>query len=294
MAAQKIVKTAARTAAGLGAALLAAAGVAALAVPAIRHYVVARLNDPAGLPALASDSRVRFEQGAKACAEAVAALLPGAVARIEAAQGRPFAAAPIVAVFSSYETYGRANSFGTPFVAGVSWSGRVTLSPALCGDERVRLPGVLTHELSHSHFFGWRSEFLKRPPSWFTEGLAVFASDGGGAEGVSDARAVDAIRDGYAIVVDDDTLWPSFAGIAFAREPPRDPASADPVTPRQRLAYRQASMFVAFLSQGDPQAFAAFLDALYAGERFEPAFEKAFRAPVATAWARFVQTASEK
>jgi len=54
----------------------------------LRHYLVAVVNDPTGLPALETDPRVHYEAGAKACALAVASLLPPAIERVEKAQRR--------------------------------------------------------------------------------------------------------------------------------------------------------------------------------------------------------------
>lgn len=281
MAARGFIKIAAVTSAALA--------VVGAAVPTLRNFIVARFNDPADLPALASDSRVHFEPGARACAFAVATLLPAALARIETAQGRLFARAPIIGVYASYENYARANGLGDPGVAAVSRSGRVVLSPTLCGEERARLPGILTHELSHTHLYGWRSSlFSRRPPSWFTEGLAVMVSDGGGAEGVSEEQAAAAIRNGYAIVVSDDGLWRDFASIRFAIEPPRDSPHGDFVTYRQRLAYRQAAMFVAWLRARDPNAFAEFLQRIEDGESFKDSFQTGSGASHEDSWRNFV------
>ena len=278
----------------LALALVAAGGVAVAAIPRLRGYLMARLNDPKDLPALTSDGRVHFQSEAETCAVEVASLLPAAVARIETAQGRAFARAPVIGVYASYETYARANTLENPLVAAVSWSGRVVLSPTLCGGERARLPAVLTHELSHAHLFGWRSSpFSRRPPSWFTEGLAVIVSDGGGAEGVSDTQAADAIRKGYAIVVTTDGRWTDFSSIRFETEPPRDPSREDVVTPRQRLAYRQAAMFVAWLRERDPKAFAGLLQRIEDGESFKDAFTANFASSPSEQWRNFVSHLSK-
>jgi len=66
-------------------ALVAAGCVAVVAVPMLRHYLVALFNDPRDLPVVESDTRVHFEPEARACALDVAALLPAALARVEAA-----------------------------------------------------------------------------------------------------------------------------------------------------------------------------------------------------------------
>jgi hypothetical protein len=275
-------------------ALVAAGCVAVAAVPMLRHHLVALFNDPRDLPVLESDARVHFEPEARACAIEVAALLPAALARVEALQERPFARGPTIGVYASYDKYARANGLEDAAIAAVSRSGRVLLSPTLCGAERARLRGVLTHELSHVHLFGWRSSlFSARPPSWFTEGLAVAVSDGGGAEGVSEMEAVDALVKGYAIVVTDEGLWRDFASIRFEIEPPRDPSRDDFISFRQRLAYRQAGMFVAWLRERDPGAFTKLLRRIENGESFRNSFHVSYAANPLELWQNFVSRLSK-
>jgi hypothetical protein len=254
---------------------------------ALRHFVVALFNDPKDLPALESDARVHFQKQAEDCARQVAALLPKAVARVEAEQARPFARQPIIGVYASFDDYARANGFENPAIAATSRSGRVILSPTLCGADRDRLAGVLTHELSHSHLFGWRSSlFSARPPSWFTEGLAVMVSDGGGAEGTSDADAIAALRQGYAILVADTGLWRDFASIRFEAEPPH--AGKDFLAARQRLAYREAGLFVAWLRQEEPKGFVALLQRLEDGAAFGDAFRRSYVTSASERWREFL------
>ena len=185
-----------------------------------------------------------MDDGGEACAHAVAALLPTAIERVEKAQRRPFARQSLaIGVYASYQAYARANGLEDPTIAATSRSGRVILSPRLCDNEIDRLDRVLTHELSHAHLFGWRfSPLRRRPPSWFTEGLAVMVSGGGGAEGMREAAAAEAIGKGYAILVCNEGLWVDFDSIPFEIDPPRDPSVS-----RQRLAYRQSAMSVEWL-----------------------------------------------
>jgi hypothetical protein len=260
----------------------------------LRHHLVALFNDPRDLPVLESDARVHFEPEARACAIEVAALLPAALARVEALQERPFARGPTIGVYASYDKYARANGLEDAAIAAVSRSGRVLLSPTLCGGERARLRGVLTHELSHTHLFGWRASlFSARPPSWLTEGLAVMVSNGGGAEGVSEMEAVDALVKGYAIVVTDEGLWRDFASIRFEIEPPRDPSRDDFISFRQRLAYRQAGMFVAWLRERDPGAFTKLLRRIENGESFRNSFHVSYAANPLELWQNFVSRLSK-
>ena len=277
---------------GLGLAFIAAAALALALRPELRLAARSAWNDPRLLPVLADDARVHYEPEARTCAEAVAEIAPRAIAQIETAHGRAFAQPPIVGVYASFENYANANAMDDPGIAAVTRGGAALLSPTLCGKERGRLEGVLTHELSHVHFSGWRPLGAPRPPQWFTEGLAVMASHGGGAEGVSDEDAAQAIRDGYRVVLDG-RRWIDFAGLAFEREPPRDPAK-DALTQRQRLAYRQAGMFVGWLRMRDETAFLQLLRALEAGEAFGPSFESAFGENAPQLWRRFVSELSER
>lgn len=268
-------------------ALAALALVAALAVsftirPGLRAALLAELHDPANLPALASDPRIHYEPKARICAQAVAAVLPAAVAKVEAEHGRPFSKPPIIGVYDDFNAYARANGLGDSDVAGVSRAGRALLSPALCKNEVSRLTGVLTHELSHIHLSGWRPRGAPRPPQWFTEGLAVMASDGGAAEGVSDADAEQAIRNGFSVILDW-TPWINFAAIPFAAEPPCD-KGCDVLSLRQRLAYRQAALFIAWLRGREPDGFSRLMRSVERGENFDAAFKAAFGG---TPWERW-------
>jgi hypothetical protein len=250
----------------------------------LRHYLVAVANDPMRLPVLETDARVHYEPGAKTCALVVAGLLPTAIERIEKAQRRAFAREPAIGVYASYEAYAKANGLEDPTIAATSRSGRVILSPRLCGHEFSRLDGVLTHELSHAHLFGWRFSLLKRrPPSWFTEGLAVMASAGAGAETVSERNAAEAIANGYAILVGDEGLWVDFDSIPFENDPPRDlPLS------RQRFAYRQAAMFVEWLNHRDPQGFGSLLLRIENGENFKDSVRASYGRDTIQLWQSFV------
>lgn len=273
------------------AALLATAIAAALLVasalnPSLRHSLVALVNDPTDLPALEADRRIHFEPGARACADDIARLMPNAVATIEAEHGRPFAREPIIAVYASLDAYARANGLGDGGIAAVSRAGRALLSPTLCSTERERLDGVLTHELSHVHFFGWRSRAAKRPPQWFTEGLAVLVSRGGAAEGVSDARAAQAICAGERIILDD-SPWMDFAAIRFEAEPKNDSALNDDAF-RQRMAFRQAAVFLGWLRESNRAGFFDLLRRLERNDNFEDALAASFASGAQAQWRTFV------
>jgi hypothetical protein len=271
--------------AALALALLAAIVVALVARPQLRTALIAQLYDPADLPRLTHDARVHFEPAAHSCAESAAAALSSAITKIETEHGRPFAKPPVVGVYADFTNYARANGLGDADVAAVSRAGRAILSPVLCTTETARLASVLTHELSHVHFFGWRPRGAPRPPQWFTEGLAVLASDGGAAESVSDDGAAQAIRDGYAIELDESS-WANFLSIPFVAAPPCG-EGCDLRSYRQRLAYREAALFIGWLRRTNPQAFSGLMRALESGADFDAAFHGAYDATPQQQWTAF-------
>jgi hypothetical protein len=55
----------------------------------------------------------------------------------------------------------------------------------------------LIHELSHLHIRNQIGNYkVSRLPFWFTEGLATYVSDGGGAHTVPERQAIDCIKSG--------------------------------------------------------------------------------------------------
>jgi hypothetical protein len=265
-----------------------AAGTAA-ALPVARHIVSALWNLPDRLPALAENSQVHFEPGAEDYAHDVAALLPAAIARVEAAHGRPFAHPVTVGVYATPEAYAAANVLGSTPTVGVTAFGRVNLSPALDWPQHRRLPAILTHELSHAHIQGWLSMADIRLPNWFKEGLAVMVSGGGGAEFVSEAEARAAIERGERIAIDDtQSLSTLLVGIRFERAPLG-------ATPSHRIvmAYRQAGMFVSYLHDSDAPGFARLMNAILDGRPFVEAVTVGYQQDVHSLWQRFAQTGAE-
>jgi hypothetical protein len=235
---------------GTPVALIAIGAGAALAVPRTRHLISARLNMPDRMASLPDNSQVHYEPGAENSARDVAALLPDALARVEAVHGRPFAHPVIVGVYATPEAYATANGLDSTVPVGVTIFGRVNLSPKLLGPQHERLRGILTHELSHAHIQGWIGGYdYLYIPNWFKEGLAVMLSGGGGAELVSDDEARAAMQRGETIVVDD-AGSPAVIDVRLEKEPENRPAWYLVV-----LAYREAGMFVNYLRESDRSAF---------------------------------------
>jgi hypothetical protein len=271
-------------------ALMTVAAGTAVAFPASRHIVSALWNLPDRLPALAENSQIHFEPGADGYARDVSALLPAAIARIEAAHGRSFAHLVTVGVYATPETYMAANAIGTMQPVGVAPFGRVVLSPTLDRPQRRRLPAILTHELSHAHIQGWISAYAYvRLPNWFKEGLAVMVSGGGGAEFVSEVEGRATIARGESITIEDSGSFTNLSEISFERAPAGATWSHKTV-----LAYRQAGMFVAYLHDSDAPGFARMMNAILDGRPFVEAVDAGYRQDVRSLWQKFAAADAER
>ena len=276
---------------GVPLALITVAAGTAAALPAVRHIVSGLWNLPDRLPSLAENSQVHFEPGAEDYAHDVSALLPAAIARIEAAHGRPFAHPVTVGVYATPEAYAAANSLGSAQPVGVTAFGRVNLSPALDWPQHRRLRAILTHELSHAHIHGWISaNGYVHLPNWFKEGLAVMVSGGGGAEFVSEEEARAAIERGECIAIDDTgSLSTLLVGVRFERAPLGATPSHQIV-----MAYRQAGMFVSYLHDSDAPGFARMMNAILDGRPFVEAVDVGYHQDLHALWQRFAPTSAER
>jgi hypothetical protein len=259
--------------------------VSAAAVLQMRHIASGWWNSPDKLAALPDTLQVHYEEGAIDRACLVAALLPMAIARVEAVHGRPFAHPVTIGVYRTPEAYAAANGSGFAGSVGLNFLGRVILSPPLFTTKRGCLPSILTHELSHAHIRSWISELtFIALPNWFKEGLAVMASNGGGAEEVSVADARDAIRWGDQIAVKSEGSLFDWVAIRMAR-PPEIPDTSH----RIEMAYRQAGMFVALLHDTNTAAFGAMMQAILDGRPFAEAVETGYHTGLEALWLRFAR-----
>jgi hypothetical protein len=274
---------------GVPLALITVAAGTAVAFPAARHIASALWNLPDRLPALPENGQVHLESGAEDYARDVAALLPGAIAKIEAVHGRRFEHPVPVGVYTTPEAYAVANASGSAGAVGVTAFGRVVLSPALNRPQHRRLRAILTHELSHAHLQGYISTYAwVRLPNWFKEGLAVMASDGGGAEFVDEQEARAAIERGVTIAIEDAGSFKNLAEIRFERAPARATASH-----RTVMAYRQAGMFVSFLHDTDTPGFARMMNAILDGRPFVEALDTGYHQDVQSLWQKFATAGAE-
>jgi hypothetical protein len=111
-------------------------------------------------------------------------------------------------------------------------------------------------------------------------------SGGGGAEGVSELQARDAIRRGDHIAIESSSSLLNLAAVKFA-QPPEIPDTSF----RIQMAYRQAGLFVGFLHETNPVGFARMMNAILDDRPFAEAVTTGYETDLQTLWLRFVQAA---
>jgi hypothetical protein len=222
---------------------------------------------------LADDPRVWVEPGFEAYGARVAAALPDAIARVEAAHYLPFSRPPRVHVCGTDACFKR--YVLTPKLsAAVVPDNRLILSPNLDGRERHRLSALLTHELAHLHLGQRIGHYHSTLPVWFHEGWASLVADGGGADYATDARAFEAIQAGKRVNL-------------TARDTPGKRHRA--ATSRLDIFefYRQSMLLVGWLRAQDEARFRQLVLAVQDNADFEIAFWDAYGQAPATRLAGF-------
>ena len=213
-----------------------------------------------------ADPQVHFEPGAEAAADAVVAGLDDAVRQIETSHGAPLHKRPAVylcATAACYERYAftvAARAETRPFGNTVLMQGRLLV------DEQRLMP-ILTHELSHAF---WFQRGIRCLPRWWTEGLAVDASGGGGAELAPPATALQAVHEGRLFTELDESCTVRDSATRAQLEWP--------------LFYREAGMFVGWLRERDGAAFARTLAQLRDGTGLPTAITSSYAAPPLQLW----------
>ena len=186
-----------------------------------------------GFIASPDDPRVLYEPGAEALARPVVAALPEAIAEVEAATYGPFVVPIRIYVCGTLDCYRRFT--GNDRSGGQTTPRRKIFISPKPENSAARVPFVVAHELTHLHLVQRCSTYrAAQMPSWFNEGFAALVSQGGGAEGVSDADAARAILAGRTFTP---TTEHGFSGSHFGL-----PA---------HMFYRQAALFIAYLRARD-------------------------------------------
>jgi hypothetical protein len=201
--------------------------------------------------------------------------MPEAIRQVESAHYRAFAQPIAVHVcgtdqcFSAHVTSRDVSGATVP-------DNLVFLSPRLFDREAHRLPLILSHELSHLHLGQQIGHYTHTVPIWFHEGLAAYASHGGGADYASEDEARAALN----------------TGRAFA------PATLDTADTRHRadfwklspyLFYRQAMMFLDHLKHAGEDRFRDFLLRVQNKEDFALAFGSTYNMTLDEAGQEFLK-----
>lgn len=225
--------------------------------------------------ACTSDAPIVCEPGSETLARAAAIALPPALDAVARAQFAPFPRPVTIYTYASRESYvahtGQAReSAGSVFLQAVH------LSPKLLDQEPARLPRILTHELSHLHLAqGMSTLAWSRVPEWFSEGLAVYVSHGGGAETVSVQAARAAINQGKHFVPEATQSW---LGAKHAASYGLE----------AHMYYRQAALFVEHLHDSEPAAFERLIRSLAGGAQFDSSVRSAYATPLDELWTQFI------
>jgi hypothetical protein len=234
------------------------------------HRIVTAFRSTDAFIASPADPRVLYESGAEALARPVVAALPTAVAEVEAATYGPFVVPIRIYVCGTLDCYRRFT--GNERSGGQTTPRRKIFISPKPENTAARVPFVVAHELTHLHLTQRCSAYrATQMPSWFNEGFAALVSNGGGAEGVSDADAARAILAGRTFTPTTDH---GFSGSHFGL-----PA---------HMFYRQAALFITYLRARYGGAFREFILDLEAGKPFAEAFEGRFHSQLVPTWRAFV------
>jgi len=231
-------------------------------------------QSPDKLAKISATFPIYAENGAEPMAKDISAALPATIQQIESTHGGKLNLLPPVIVCATEACYGH--------YAAIPGSSAETLL-----DKRISINGakilrnkrnaiqLLTHEMSH---FYWYSQGVGFQPRWFEEGMGVWASNGGGAEKASVQAAEQALRNGTSIRP---TLNSGFWN--YLTQSPSVPGND------WHMFYRQSGMFVQYLHDHDPVAFAHLLEALRSTKDLQQAWPIAYQKSVDELWSQFIK-----
>ncbi len=222
---------------------------------------------------LRQEPGIKYEQGAIQLANKVTPYLDSAIEVVETRQGK-FPKLVVVYATESIDSFSSFCASKAPSACVIG--DRLFLSPKLLHMQK-RVPGILTHELSHLQLTqsvgSWN--YQTDIPTWFKEGLAVYVSDGSGAEGVSAKEAYEAILQGK-------TIHPNGTGALLFRK------SASSFGLSTHMFYRQSELFVKWLHDRDPGKFRQLFTILKEGKTLHEALLTEYEFDEKRAWKKFL------
>jgi hypothetical protein len=223
---------------------------------------------------LESDQRIFHETGGLDVAQQVAKNLDFSVKKVEGKQYCSFREPIAIFVCESEKNFAKFTGLNRKIKAAV-FNGKIFLSAGL-REQPERIQILTTHELSHLLLIQQigTSKYVRNIPSWFVEGFAVFVSNGGGAENVSETDAAHAILKGACFHPD------STGRFLF-------PKTASSYHLKPHMFYRQSAMFVQFMKENDPENFKILLQAIQNGVKFDNALQASYGSDIDTYWEKF-------
>lgn len=222
------------------------------------------------------EQRVLYEPGAEQFAGIIAEALPYAIETVENEQSGQFTKS--IKIYVCATPGGFENMTGRT-VKAITYRNSVFLSPRLM-EQPETISSYLTYELSHlmllQHIGLYRFVIM---PTWFSEGLAVYVSNGAGAGDVSETEAIEMILAGKHFEPYDnggiiDFLFPKYGG-HWDLEP--------------HMFYRQGMLFVSFIRKYDEQAFKKLLQKLQNGQSFTKSYQQAYNMSTLQMWELFIK-----
>ena len=242
----------------------------------VRHSIAALRSTDHFVPNQ-NDPRVLYETGAKDFADKIVTFLPSAIQQVEDKQYRPFVEIVKVHICASRKSFYR--MYGADVRAGVLI--KLFLSPRIFDEKDEIIKLYLIHELSHLHLLQQLGVYkYSRLPFWFKEGLATYASGGGGAHTVTEKQATDFIRSGKH-------FFPNETGGFIFQKTPSD-RGFEP-----HMFYRQSMLFIMYLSSINEWEFRKFLLSVENGEQFSTALRQAYNKNLEELWDDFLQKINE-
>jgi len=234
--------------------------------------VLAMSKSTDGFVSLKQDPRIKHENGSINLAQEIAPYLDSAIQTIENKQGA-FKKPVLIYITKSIDSFSSycASQYPSACVIG----DRLFISPKLL-KQKDRIPGILTHELSHlqqTQDIG-RWDYQTKLPVWFKEGLAVYVSGGSGAEGITEQKAVEAIDQGKAIN-------PNGSGGLLFRK------TASSFGLKSHMFYRQSEMYVKWLHDMNPSKFRQLFATLRQGKTLDEALSSVYGFSVQQGWGKF-------
>ncbi len=231
---------------------------------------------------LSSDPRVLYKEDAVEYAKLVAKELDESIKLVEKTHGESFSKNVFVHVCDTPDCFSNYTGKHPLIAAAVSEYG-LFLSPRAFSENQHQL--YLAHELSHLHLFQQisilRALYI---PQWFHDGVATFASNGGGGHLVSKAQVLESIKANKNVVPIDSAGLFGKGGTFSNRWPLNYKASKDNKL-QQHMNYRQSAMFVAFLStEGRIHKVLRYIES---GKSFKKAFHAVYHGSPSDLWSEY-------